>query len=240
MRHLLDSGILSRTEELRIMPIELFDRLIAIRQRMSQIGSRTNFRLNRCISADEVDDFESHWQVTLPQPYRQFLLTVGNGGVGPPAYGMVRLGEVPDGSQYGDMTSFELLRNLHRPFPFTAQCTYDEFGRATGANSRAAIDDGRLVLGTDGCAMNWLLVVSGPERGNIWFENEGGMTPCPAPRDFLNWYERWLNWAESGKKRSAFYADVLGWADDNDDDNISRPGDRFRPVAEFNEDDIPL
>jgi hypothetical protein len=59
-------------------------------------------------------------------------------------------------------------------------------------------DHGSLVLGTDGCGMNWHLVVTGPHRGHIWmiagegadpFGAEfGGTTAAPG---FAGWVRHW-------------------------------------------------
>jgi hypothetical protein len=44
-----------------------------------------------------------------------------------------------------------------------------------------------------GCGVYFLLVVSGPERGNIWIDDragDNGIYPCG--RTFSTWYETWL------------------------------------------------
>jgi len=39
----------------------------------------------------------------------------------------------------------------------------------------------------------WCLVVSGPERGNVWMlSNDGGPIPNEPSRSFLVWYEHWF------------------------------------------------
>ncbi len=44
-----------------------------------------------------------------------------------------------------------------------------------------------------GCGVYFLLVVSGPERGNIWIDDRAsdyGITPWGG--DFFTWYDTWL------------------------------------------------
>jgi len=138
--------------------------------------------------------------VRLPEGYRQFLLEIGNGGKGPPAYGLMKLGEVRRGF---DRSAEEQLAALSRPFPLTAFWIWeaeeplDEPKRAL----RARVGDGTLVLGDDGCGMFWHLVVTGPERGQVWQVTGEGAQPCAPRREFLSWVEHWLDggedwWAE--------------------------------------------
>jgi hypothetical protein len=41
--------------------------------------------------------------------------------------------------------------------------------------------------------MDWILIVTGPERGNIWFKCGEGIQPTSPKRDFLRWFEDWLD-----------------------------------------------
>lgn len=113
-----------------------------------------------CIGADELEDFETRHGVRLPTQYRAFITRVGNGGAGPPHYGLVELSDTPGLSQ-----------------PFT---------------KRARVH-GRLYLGTDGCGIDYVLVVSGKPRGQVWMHTDGALIAPRPPLDFLAWYERWLD-----------------------------------------------
>lgn len=53
--------------------------------------------------------------------------------------------------------------------------------------------DGSLYLGTDGCGMDWALVVTGPQRGYVWQISEAGITPCRPALTFLAWVSHWLH-----------------------------------------------
>ncbi len=55
------------------------------------------------------------------------------------------------------------------------------------------VGDGTLVLGHDGCGMYWHLVITGPERGQVWQITDVGAQPCAPRRDFFSWYEYWLD-----------------------------------------------
>lgn len=60
--------------------------------------------------------------------------------------------------------------------------------------------DGSIPIATKGCNLGVSLVVSGPERGNIWYDLRAdmeGITPASKPGSprltFLQWYEDWLD-----------------------------------------------
>ena len=64
--------------------------LLALQRELA--GARLAF--TPCLSAAELDAFEQTHQVLLPPEYRLFLTYIGNGGPGPPAYGLRPLGTV--------------------------------------------------------------------------------------------------------------------------------------------------
>jgi hypothetical protein len=45
--------------------------------------------------------------------------------------------------------------------------------------------------------MNWHLIVTGPDRGSIWWITGEGMQHTFPKRDFLTWYIDWLEGVES-------------------------------------------
>lgn len=44
--------------------------------------------------------------------------------------------------------------------------------------------------------MDWHLIVTGPERGHVWWVCGKGIAPTDPKMDFLRWYEDWLDGAE--------------------------------------------
>ena len=61
----------------------------------------------------------------------------------------------------------------------------------------AQIGWGSICLGTDGCGMNWHLIVTGPDRGVPWMLAGEGIQPLCPKRTFLQWYEDWLDGKDS-------------------------------------------
>ncbi|MFD9109582.1 SMI1/KNR4 family protein [Streptomyces bottropensis] len=143
-----------------------------------------------------VHAFEAEHGVVLPEPYRTFVAEVSDGSSqGPPEYGLVGLGDLP--VDWGDGAD----RALGEPFPLTAAWLWEEDeGPYEDPDSviDAVSDHGSVVLGTDGCAMNWHLVVTGPHRGHIWHVTDVGALPFGAEfghttsaPGFAGWVAHW-------------------------------------------------
>jgi SMI1 / KNR4 family (SUKH-1) len=154
-------------------------------------------RFGPTLTDESIADFESRGGCLLPDGYRAFLQHVGDGGIGPPAYGLLRLGQTPDDMSVEESRSWAEVRNLSRPFPFTRPWVWED-GDLCDEGTREQVEHGSIHLGTDGCAQYWVLIVSGPERGNIWMLADVGITPTAPKRDFLQWFEDWLMASASG------------------------------------------
>lgn len=167
-----------------------------------QIGTAKDFayELNPSIGLNELEAVETRFGCRLPDDYRHFLLTIGNGGAGP-GYGLFSLEKA---LEYGG----DLSKPFRRP-----DAPYDP-----EANDR----DGLLMLSTSGCAYDDFLVTGGKERGYVWSwiersNNAYGLVPTikkvrpygsgsdaawiqqfyDAPdsekETFSQWYDNWLN-----------------------------------------------
>ncbi|WP_411103051.1 SMI1/KNR4 family protein [Streptomyces sp. cmx-4-9] len=129
---------------------------------------------------EAVHDFEAGHAVVLPEPYRTFVAEIADGcRSGPPEYGLLPLAQLPD-----DWSGDGRLRDLGRPFPLTAAWIWEE-DPGQVADLDATLErvhhHGTVVLGTDGCAMDWHLVVSGPHRGHVWLITDVGAAPFGGP-----------------------------------------------------------
>ncbi|MDI6096999.1 SMI1/KNR4 family protein [Actinoplanes sp. NEAU-A12] len=138
------------------------------------------------LTPDHVEGFESRYGVRLPDSYREFLLTVGDGGAGP-GYGIYNLdGPAMQQPHIDDWCRLDGF--LATPFPHQAYWNdnadddYEDPWQAAGA----------LPIGTLGCTMDMVLVVTGAARGQVWMDDrgaDGGLTP---QSDFQTWYLEWL------------------------------------------------
>jgi hypothetical protein len=162
---------------------------MSAQQRVERIGralAQARKFMEPCLKEWAIAGFENHFGVRLPEAYRLFLLRVGNGGWGPPRDGLGKLGEaLPDEMLAPERWFQEHLPWIRKPFPFVERTEVKDWRQARF---------GCLLLADDGCGMQWRLVVTGPESGNVWFDdpNVGTIAPASPHRDFLGWYEEWL------------------------------------------------
>lgn len=173
-------------------------------------SSKHQYKINPTISVEQVRQFESAHNVTLPKDYVAFLTEIGNGGVGP-FYGL----EPFQNSLYDDLDykRADSLLDPGKPFLHTAACnlefqpTVDE---EEYENERAKFEEeyfdkknmnGVLAICNYGCAVSLNLVVNGQAYGTIWTDDrssDGGIYPSQElgnkeKINFLNWYELWLD-----------------------------------------------
>ncbi|MFI0448186.1 SMI1/KNR4 family protein [Actinomadura sp. 6N118] len=141
---------------------------------------------------DAVRAFETEHAIVLPEPYRTFVAEICDGAAqGPPDYGLLPLAAVP-----GDWRDLD-QRVLARPFPLTQPWLWEDDPRPA-EKIQAAIeqvyDHGTIVLGTDGCAMYWHLVVTGPHRGHVWNICGEGAQPFGAEFGFTTGHSGFAGW----------------------------------------------
>ena len=148
----------------------------------------------------------------LPADYREFLLDVGNGGAGP-FYGVFRLGEW-DGAGQGEPWG-EFIGDPSKPFPHRTawneprnyasaprDVESDEYHRWMDTEDRRyfapALTNASIPICTEGCALRFLLVVTGPEAGHVWRDlraDDRGLLPVGEGEErlsFSDWYLAWL------------------------------------------------
>jgi hypothetical protein len=147
-----------------------------------------------------VAGLERMWGVTLPPAYRQFLTQIGNGGPGPEDLELFPLGPTGEGRWDG------YVGDLAAPFPYAEAWNEDppddpeQQARWREWYFSPARVDGAIPIADEGCGYLILLVVSGPERGNVWKDGRGG-TDGVSPLwvgdqegvSFAEWYEGWLD-----------------------------------------------
>ncbi len=173
-------------------------RLARLDPECRRFGASTHrYQLNPPLSLERLAAFQARHDIRLPEDYAAFLTRAGNGGAGP-FYGIYPLGEGWEG----------LTGTLAAPFPFTQPWNIptdppehfasDEEEERWNHELDAAYWfalDGAFPICHHGCALRTWLVVSGPERGRVWYDARaegGGLRPHQDVPSFLDWYRGWL------------------------------------------------
>ncbi|MDU1909755.1 SMI1/KNR4 family protein [Fusobacterium sp.] len=185
---------------------EKLKKLIELDKKFSIFGSNSHkYVFNSKLTEEELQKFEEKNKIVLPEEYREYLKSIGNGGAGP-FYGLLELED-------NDNNSIDLSRE----FPYTYEEPLNLFEVYESMNE---IDDdneeeqdrflneiygkslrGIKFLAHEGCGMYSVLVVKGKEYGNIWyfdFANDAGVYPLTSEKTgksmkFFEWMELWID-----------------------------------------------
>ncbi|MBM9508009.1 SMI1/KNR4 family protein [Streptomyces sp. KK5PA1] len=140
---------------------------------------------------EAVAAWEADSGVVLPEPYRTFIAEISNGsGLGPAEDGGLQpLGWLP--ASWPDLG----LRRPAEPFPLQAAWHWEDDETADPEDPRidAAFNDGSIVLGSEDGQLFWLLLTTGPRRGEVWMVSDVGAVPTPGDNawGFEEWVRRW-------------------------------------------------
>ncbi|RKN85950.1 SMI1/KNR4 family protein [Paenibacillus ginsengarvi] len=162
-------------------------------------ASSHRYKVQEKLTGKALEDWQAKHRVTLPEPYAQFLMQVGNGGAGP-YYGMYSLEEA---TSYTDTNALAAKCALHpgmskeewnqlaEPLISDENITDPEYDAA-----RAKVLGGMLCIGTQGCEYDMYLVLEGKHRGRIVYTAD--FYPDHPfffvyEDSLLDWYERWLD-----------------------------------------------
>ena len=178
-----------------------------------------HFLLNAALKEAEVASFEQRHGIRLPDDYRQFLTTIGNGGAGPD-YGVFPLGKM-DGwgrDEFKPWTENDgFVGTLSEPFPFVQdwndlsgepadelrgdnESEYDrQMEQFEARYWNSSLVNGAIPLCHRGCAIRIWLVVTGTQAGRLWRDGRAeftGLSPLllrdNVPATFSLWYSEWL------------------------------------------------
>lgn len=152
------------------------------------------YQLKPPASEEAVQALEVRLGVQLPEEYRDFLMLMGNGGVGP-YYGIYSLEESQKKLQrISELYSIRMME----PVIYPKMCDED-WNRAVDSGDRRNRDavypyDGILPIGSQGCTLMTGLVLKGPYRGQVVYYDDDfcGKPFFVREKGFLAWYERWL------------------------------------------------
>jgi hypothetical protein len=164
---------------------DLDERLERISQKIIERG----LMMNPVLELTTLEAFEQKYRIALPAGYRRFLLEIGNGGDGIGPDGLIQLGQIPEGYYHqGDP-----LERACKPFPLLKEWIWEGADEEPDPEKLEMVEDGWIFLGDMGCGQYWIMIVAGQARGQVWNYADVGIGPCNPARDFLSWYEYWLD-----------------------------------------------
>lgn len=119
---------------------------------------RHRYKLRPPIKEKKLEKLEQEFGIELPGEYREFLLSIGNGGAGP-SYGLYSIqgaltGKDPTYRYPSSPVGEEIRQEFIRPEEHTGDYIPDEVGI--------------LILCQHGCANDDFLVLNGDEKGTVW------------------------------------------------------------------------
>ncbi|MET9451750.1 SMI1/KNR4 family protein [Streptomyces cinerochromogenes] len=143
-----------------------------------------------------VAQWEHENGVALPEPYRTFIAEISNGSsLGPAGDGGLQpLGRLPD--SWPDLGP----RQPGEPFPLDEAWAWEDDESVDPEDPRvdAVFTKGSVVLGSEDGQSFWLLLTTGPRRGEVWMVADVGAVPVPGNRawGFAEWVRRWHSGSE--------------------------------------------
>jgi hypothetical protein len=161
-------------------------------ERILQKARDRDVGLGQTVSEFAIAQFKREHGIPLPEAYTAFLRFVGNGNEGPYDSAMLYFYDpLREVQPRTDRVRFDPYR-ISLAFPFTTEWIW-EGGEESGEGSKDDLNNGNLSIADAGCGIEWRLILSGAEAGNVWQFCDVGITPTVPRRDFLAWFEAWLD-----------------------------------------------
>jgi hypothetical protein len=159
-------------------------------------ASKHQYKLNPVASMDDIYRFESKYNIKLPEEYVFFLTMVGNGGAGP-YYGLYTLENTIIHNEYSDSISKQAFLNKHLTKEMW-KIMMDKLEESDDAQYDEIMEQvyaGLIIIGTQGCTYDNLLMVNGSEEGKIVYI-DWNLEPEYGPHftymTLLEWYESYF------------------------------------------------
>lgn len=172
------------------------------------------YQLNKPATAEKITEIENKYSIELPDCYKSFVLTVGNGGIGwqdssaGPFFGIYPLGE--NMNELIDVDAEKYLKNRCVIHPKMTNEFWEALSQKINGDETMTDEEydhergnlwaGILPVGSQGCSYLHGVVLNGPYRGRVVNLDIDGQKPNFAfEKNFLDWYERWLDEVISGE-----------------------------------------
>lgn len=168
------------------------DRIRAAADRVLALAPHYGPLEGRPMPASELTAYEAEHGVVLPDGFRSFLATFGDGALCP---GVLGLRAVPLSEMRSDRVWATFIGPLADPFRWSGTepvaLPWDDDADDYELDDPMA---GTLCLGSGGCDVTWILVVSGAARGTVWSFVPGLTEELqPTGLGFVDWVVRGLD-----------------------------------------------
>lgn len=160
-------------------------------------AKKHQYSLNPVISINKIREYEKEHNFKLPEEYVFFLTKVGNGGTGP-HYGIYSFEEmINNTSIWGNpwekawIDENLTIEQWNEKMNFLDDCNDDDLCE----NEMSKLFNGFIIIGTQGCTYDTLLLCNGSEKGKIVYIDwnlEWDYIPRLIKLNFLHWYENFF------------------------------------------------
>ncbi|MDR2152147.1 MAG: SMI1/KNR4 family protein [Helicobacteraceae bacterium] len=134
---------------------------------------------NKPISINKITKFENNYKFILPEELVLFYTETGNGC------------EIIDGFYLKGLEELEFDENRAKEdFVFSKYWIWED---DETNNLFDKVGSGNIELIDIGDSQSWNIIITGEERGQMWFFTDVGIQPCAPKRSFLSWFEYWLD-----------------------------------------------
>ncbi|GHU21587.1 hypothetical protein FACS1894172_07530 [Spirochaetia bacterium] len=148
-------------------------------QRIRQKAQVNAVELNLVVSIELIRMFERQSGIVFPEELTRFYTEVGNGC------------KMIDGFYLRKFEELEIdIRQTKEEFPFTHYWIWED--NPDGGHI-ADTYKGNIEVIDIGCGQTWNIIMTGKERGQMWWFCGEGIQPCAPRRAFLSWFEYWLD-----------------------------------------------
>lgn len=156
------------------------DRIERIRQKLEAKG----VPYQKKIDIQVIREFERKYGVVLPQELMDLYCGICNGCT------------MIDGFPLKSIEEWEVeLDDIKKPFPFEQDWIWEDEENEDEAKLSQTLQ-GNIELIDVGDAQSWNVIVTGKQRGQMWFFTDVGIQPCNPPMNVLEWFAFWLDGKE--------------------------------------------
>lgn len=150
-------------------------------ERIKQKLLSMDIQCNEKLDADVIKAFEEKHHITLPEELCALYCEVCNGCT------------MIDDFPLRPIDEWEFRpEHICEPFPFDEYWIWEDEDDHEEEKMQQTLC-GNIELIDIGCAQSWNIIVSGPQKGQMWQFSDVGIQPCAPPKTFLEWFEFWLD-----------------------------------------------